>query len=100
MTSKRFETALADLEECSADLEESKGKTARQMLAEIKGKYAELLAIANDAAVVSVEMRHRAGRLYSELHGMTEGLVVMDAVSYFDYIQIMADLGAILAAVM
>lgn len=93
MTSGKFERVLADLEERAAD-------SVKPKLTEIEEKYKELLGIAYDTTVVTMEMRHRAGRLYSELSGVAEGLLVLDNISWFDYTQIMADLGAILAAVM
>lgn len=93
MTSEKFEAVLTDVERRAQGSVKSK-------VAEIKEKYEELLKIANSASVVTMETRHRAARLYSELSGFAEALLISDNISYYDYIQIMADLGAILAAVM
>ncbi len=93
MTSRQFEISLEDLNERASD-------TVKPKLTEVEEKYKELLGIANDAITVTTETRHRAGRIYSELSGVAETLLILDNISYFDYTQIMADLGAILAAVM
>lgn len=93
MISKQFEVSLADLEERASE-------TVKPKLAEIKEKYEELLEFANNIIVVTIEIRQRAARLYSELSGFAEALLILDNISYFDYTQIMADLGVILAAVM
>ncbi len=65
MTSRQFEISLEDLAERASD-------TVKPKLTEVEEKYKEFLRIANDAVVVTMEMRHRAGRLYSELSGVAE----------------------------
>lgn len=90
MTSKEFENILADLEAKAHD-------SVQPKLTEIKKKYTKLIKIANSEFSNAAEMR-QAGRLYSELSGAVEMLLVLDNISYYDYAQIMADLGAILAA--